>query len=46
MMMLSTTYVVFGSKKSRFIKDQNGSGILGSLANTLSKITLVGFILF
>ena len=34
------------SKKSRFIKEQEASGIIGSLAEMLSKILIIGLILF
>ena len=34
------------SKKSRFIKEQKASGIIGSLAEMLSKILIIGLILF
>ena len=44
--MVSSNCAVCSSKKSRFIKKQETSGILGSLTNTLCKIPLVGPILF
>ena len=34
------------SKKLRFIKEQEASGIIGSLAEMLSKILIIGTILF
>ena len=34
------------SKKSRFIKEQEASGIIGSLAEMLSKILIIGLISF
>ena len=34
--MLSSNCAVCGSKTSRFIKEQEASGVLGSLTNTLS----------
>ena len=42
--MLSSNYAVCGSKKSRFIKDQEASGLLSSLG-AFSQILLVGPIL-
>ena len=44
--MVLSNCAVCGSKKSRFIKEQKAAGILGSLTNTLSRIILVGSILF
>ena len=44
--MISSSSTVCDSKNSRFIEEQEGSGTIGSLANTLSKINLVVPILF
>ena len=46
--MLSLKCAIRGSKKSRFIKEQEANGLLSSLLvkTTLSQIFLVGFILF
>ena len=46
--MLLSKCAICGSKKSRFIKKQEASGILSSLGlkTPLSKITLFGDILF
>ena len=45
---LSSKCVVCGSKKSRFIKEQEASGILSSVAirATLSKIPIFGDVFF
>ena len=44
--MVLSNCAVCGSKKSKFIKEQEAAGILISLTNTLSGIILVGSILF
>ena len=44
--MLLYNCAVCGSKKQRFIKEQEASGSLCSLAKSLSRIPLVGFVLF
>ena len=46
--MLSSKCAVWDSKKSKFIKQQEASGLLSSLAikAPLSKIPLVGLLLF
>ena len=46
--MLSSNCVVCGSKKSRFFKAQEASGLLSSLGirTQLSQIPLVGHLLF
>ena len=44
--MLLSNCDICDSKKSRFIKEQKVSGITGSLAKSLSKISLVVPILF
>ena len=46
--MLLSNYVVCNSKKSKFIKQQESSGLLRSLGikTSLSKIPLVGPLLF
>ena len=36
--MLLSNYAICSSKKSKFIKEQEASGILSSLANSFSKI--------
>ena len=40
--------VIYGSKKSRFIKDQEGKGLLSNLGvkTPLSKVAILGDILF
>ena len=40
--MLLSNCTACGSKKSRFIKEQEASGIIGSLAKTLSNVPFVG----
>ena len=42
--MLSSNCGVCGTKKSRFIKEQEATGILGSILNILGKIHIVGHI--
>ena len=46
--MVSSNCGVCGSKKSRFVKEQEASGICSSLElrTPLSKVPLVGIILF
>ena len=44
--MLLSNCAVITVKKLRFIKEQEISGIIGSLDNTLSKIPLIGPVLF
>ena len=44
--MLFSNCVICNSKKSKFNKGQKASGIISSLANFLSKIPLIGLILF
>ena len=46
--MILSKCTIWGSKKSRFIKKQEGSGILSNLGlkTPLSKIPLLGDILF
>ena len=46
--MLLSKCVVCDSKKSKFIKEQEASGLLSSLGikTSLSKIPLVGYLLF
>ena len=46
--MLSSSCIVYDSKKSKFIKHQEASGLLSSLGikTPLSKIPLVGCLLF
>ena len=44
--MISWNCAEYGSKKSRFIKEQEAIGILDSITKTLSKIHIVGHILF
>ena len=43
--MVSSNCAVCDSKKSRFTKEQDASGIIGSLAKSLSNIPFVGPIL-
>ena len=45
-MMLLSNCVVCNSKKSKFIKEQEASEIISSSAKSLSKIPLVGLIMF
>ena len=47
-LMLSSKCVVCGSKKSRFIKEQEAKGLLSNLGlkTSLSKIPFLGHILF
>ena len=47
-LILSSKYVVCGSKKSRFMKEQEAEGLLGNLGikTPLNKIPLLGEILF
>ena len=44
--ILSSECVVCGNKKSRFIKEQEASGILSSVGIRTSKIPLLGDIFF
>ena len=44
--MISWKYVAWGSKKWRFFREQEGVGIIGSLAKFLSDIPLVGPVFF
>ena len=44
--MLLSNSAVCDSKKLKFIKEQEASGIIGSLAKSLSKISFVGPIVF
>ena len=44
--MLLSNCKVYGSKKSRFIKKQEPSGIISSLAKTLNNIPIIGPVLF
>ena len=45
-MMFLSNCVVCNSKKSKFIKEQEASEIISSSAKSLSKIPLVGLIMF
>ena len=45
-MMLLSNCVVCNSKKSKFIKEQEASEIISTSAKSLSKIPLVGLIMF
>ena len=47
-LILSSKYAVCGSKKSRFMKEQEAEGLLGNLGikTPLNKIPLLGDILF
>ena len=46
--MLSSNFAICGSKKSRFIKNQEAKGLLTNLGNKtpLSKVPVLGDILF
>ena len=46
--MILSKYAIFGSKKSKFIKNQEAKGLLSSLGirTPLSKLPLLGDVLF
>ena len=46
--MISSTYAICGSKKSKFIKEQEAKGLLSNLGlrTPLNKIKVLGDILF